>query len=474
MWSVMTTAASGTVGPVQLHARVAVPDCPLTTGVSPESRDRVRAAIINSREEYPQARVELSCNTAPGAIGSHQDLAMAVAILVAGSALPVARLADTAFVGELALDGRLRANSGIVSAVQSAARAGFARVLVPATGIADLSQMSGIEVLIAPTLAAVVEWLRNPRVELVPSLADSDVVTLPADPAVRELVELAAAGGHVLAVTGAHNSPTLVPAAYLHALLPPLTGDQRLAVAELEARTRVARIAPAVDPPLVRVHYSTSGPELFGKVGAPGPVSRAHAGVLVCADYPHFSRRVADRLASVIDDGFVHLSAPDEHVRYPARSQVVLSGHDCVCGRSLFATAEAPCGQLCWRWPRGEVDERVDVRVRIEPGATVGLPRSSLVQIDRVAAARVAARGRWSALGVHSNAEVPFQELHRSVAADRSVVSAVERLVDDGPLTPRQVCRVLAVAWTLCDMRGDDAVTIDDIDRAVQLRCRCS
>lgn len=455
---------------VPVTAQLDTATAPCTSGITREARDRVRAAICNAGHRFPCDRLDLSAPALERSPGVLTDLAVAVAIIATVEAIPAAALTDTVFVGQLGLDGRVSADIRLAEIVHVVQQTGLRRIVVPADLAAQASGAAGVEVFAASTLAAVLAWAADPLHHLQPQDAARTRpgrVTIPADAVVREAVRVCAAGGHHLAVTGAAGAPILTPVRYLHALLPPLSPRRALDLALVRLRAGVERVSPVTrTPPLRELHHSVSRRTVFGTADTVGAGALADQGVLACVEFPHMDSRVRGALAVLTRDGAAHVGSGGD-TRVPARFQLALTGHDCLCED----TARSVTGpHVCFRWPDDDLDACVDVRVRVQPGAVDTVSRAQLPGRAAVLAARQVAAWRWSGLGVLTNARMPIDALRGAVGVDSALVREVDRLTAAGVLSIAEAGAVLAVAWTLCDLRGAPAPTVDDLDYALRLR----
>ncbi|WP_405132920.1 ATP-binding protein [Nocardia sp. NBC_01388] len=469
VWSICLGGTnSGALLPVSAQLDTSLE--PSTTGITREARDRVRAAICNGGHQFPSGRLVVSAPVPAQCRADLADLAVAVAIASTHGSIPARALADTVFIGQLGLDGRVSAPVGLAQVVRMVRQAGLGRVVVPSEHAGRLSRTAGVEVFTAPTLSAVLAWVCDPRRHphtRVPQPRDR--LGVPADAGVREAVQVCAAGGHHLAVTGAAGAPTLVPVHYLHALLPPLSRRHALDAARLRARTEVTCVSPLpLTPPLRELHHSASWRTVFGTAEAAGAAARAHQGVLACAESPHLDSRLRCALATLTRDGTVRFSGAEQFNVHPAHFQLAMTGHDCVCKNT--GHRPPPPAHVCCRWPRDDLDGCIDVRVRVQPGAVETGSRANLSGRERVHTARRIAAHRWSRLGVLTNARVPVDALRGVLGVRSPLVRELDRLTGTGALTAPQAGAVLAVAWTLCDLREAVAPTVDDLERALRLR----
>jgi magnesium chelatase family protein len=411
---------------------------------------------------------------------------------------------DAVLLGELGLDGRVRPVRGVLPAVAAAARAGVAAAVVPAANAAEAALVPGVRVTGVRTLAGLVARANGdelPEVELVEDAAP------PADPAAddpahrpdladvlgqataRYLLEVAAAGGHHLLMSGPPGAGKTMLAERLPGLLPPLDRAAALEVTAVHSVAGSLRdgTGPLVShPPFQAPHHTASVAAIVGGGSTqvrPGSASLAHRGVLFMDEAPEFAPAVLDALREPLESGEITVARLAARVRFPARFQLVLAANPCPCG--LAATAPgADTGCTCTPMARlrylgrlsGPLLDRVDLRIemlaatRADLRGGSGPPEGTAVVAERVAAARERMAARLAGTPWRVNAEVPGHVLRRLWRLPWEVVGEAERLLDRGVLTARGVDRVVRVAWTLADLAGRDAPDAGDV--RVALDCR--
>jgi magnesium chelatase family protein len=471
-----------------------------------EARDRIRAAIINSSEQWPQRRITVGLS--PASLpkrGSGFDLGIAVSILAAAGTVPLAAIEGVTFLGELGLDGRLRPVRGVLPAVAGAAAAGFAKVAVAQASAAEAALVPGLRVLGSPSLAALLAWLRGERAagqvvstevtsgglppakaagRAAPAGRGPDLADVLGQPAARRAAEICAAGGHHLSLLGPPGAGKTMLAERIPTILPPL---DRPAALEVTAIHSVAGTLPSAsplitEPPFCAPHHTATKAAIVGGgsgVIRPGAASLAHRGCLFLDEAPEFARDVLDALRQPLESGEVVVARSGVTARFPARFTLVLAANPCPCAKGHQPAAACTCTPAVRRRYlsrlSGPLLDRVDVKVEFLPVGRAellsdrGFIETSSAVLARVEAARERAAARLRGTPWRQNADIPGSELRRVFAPAQGALVPLERAMDLGEISARGVDRVIRVAWTLADLAGVARPTVGEISYALGL-----
>jgi magnesium chelatase family protein len=462
-----------------------------------ESRDRVRSAIQNTGLEFPQKRITIGLS--PAALpkhGSALDLAIAIALIASAtteqSAFAANFMAETVWFGELALDGRVRPVKGVLLAAIAAAEAGATRIVVPQSQLAEARLVHNLEVIGISSLAAGLNLLGWELPQNCEDEYDVDVIEVvnndyldmsdvQGQHAARFAMEVAAAGGHHIALLGSPGVGKTLLASRLPGILPPLDVDSALevtAIASLGAPLKgLIRV-----PPFAAPHHTASYAALIGggtSVPQLGVISRAHRGVLFLDEAPEFASNVLDALRLPLESGEVELNRRTFNLKLPAKFQLIIAANPCPCGYALDARSNCRCTPSERRRYLGKISgpllDRIDIRVVVDPPAPHEMAdgkkaESSTTIRDRVITARAIALKRLRGTPWRTNAEVPgprLRELFPLPAAAHGVLTSSGK---SQRYSPRGLDRIAQLAWTVSDLKAQSVPTAADVTKAIELR----
>lgn len=458
-----------------------------------ESKERVRSAIKNSG--YPFPKSVITVNLAPADLkkeGAGLDLAIAVGLMRSSIEGLTRDVTKTVFIGEVSLDGSVRATSGILPLVLSAKKLGYKTVVIPKSNEKEAQYVDGVDILAVQNLKEVTEFLAEKSYNISP-VAEfkttqkideiNDFSLVKGQFMSKRAMEVAVSGGHNVLMIGPPGSGKSMLAKCIPSIMPDFTFEEALETTKihsvagvLDAQEGIVSIRPFITPH----HTATNIALIGGGVNLrPGLISLAHNGVLYLDEMPEYQRSVLECLRQPLEDRIMTVSRAKGSIKYPANFMLCASMNPCPCGNLGSETQECRCSQSQIRKYRAKISgpllDRIDLQIQVDGVEYDDLTSGEEVETSRdvkkrVNQARLIQRERFKDDGINTNAEMSEVHIQKYCVLNSECEKIMKKSYQSLGLSARGRSRIIKVARTIADLDFSDEILPKHLLEAINYR----